>query len=274
MQGGHVDRKAERMKGRPSGALGPRGLRPAAAGLLPALLAGMAAAWPAAVAAAAAAAEPDADERAVVAQANDFRRSQGLGPLQVQPQLQAAADGFAAWMARTDRYGHQADGRQPVQRVEAQGYDHCLVAENIAYEYRSVAFEPGELPGRFMQGWIHSPGHRANLMDAAAVDTGVGIARSGRSGRWYAVQVFGRPMSASVEFQVSNPTGRAASYRLDGRRYELPPRSTMTHRECVPPLLQGPGGGGSEGGGRAGLRPVDGARYELSLSPGGNWRLR
>jgi uncharacterized protein YkwD len=253
MQGGHVDRKGRGMTCR---------LR-WWAGLLLAGSCGTAAPAPAAPG-------PDADEQAVVAEANSFRRSQGVGPLRVQPQLQAAAAGFAAWMARTDRYGHEADGRQPAQRVEAQGYEHCLVAENIAFEYRSVPFEPGELPGRFMQGWIHSPGHRGNLLDAAAVDTGVGIARSGRSGRWYAVQLFGRPMSASVEFQVSNPSGRATSYRLDGRRYELPPRSTMTHRECVAPLLQGP----TERVGERAQRVEGGQRYVLSPAPGGGWRLQ
>lgn len=275
MQGGHGDRKGGGMERRPTAparACAPPGARPVVragfacvAGLLlllVPLVGGPAAAAPATP-------EPGADEQAIVAAANAFRRSQGLGPLRVQPQLQAAAAGFAAWMARTDRYGHQADGRQPVQRVEARGYEHCLVAENIAFEYRSVAFEPGELPERFMQGWIHSPGHRANLLDAAAVDTGVGVARSGRSGRWYAVQLFGRPMSASVAFQVSNPSGQAASYRLDGRRYELPARSTMSHRECVAPLLQGSGDEHP-----ANRRAVDGARYVLTPAPGGGWRLR
>jgi hypothetical protein len=215
-------------------------------------------------------AAPNADERAVVAQANAFRRGQGLGALQVNPQLQAAAANFAAWMARTDRYGHEADGRAPAQRVDAEGYEHCLVAENIAFEYRSVPFDPGELPGRFVQGWIRSPGHRAKLLDAAVVDTGVGIAQSRRSGRWFAVQVFGRPMSRSVEFQVSNPGGRAASYRLDRRRYELPARSTMTHKECTAPLLRVlPGRKGD-----AGLRAADGQRYELAPGPGTNWRIR
>jgi hypothetical protein len=220
--------------------------------------------------AARAAAEPDANERAVITQANAFRRSQGLGALQLQPQLQSAAAGFAAYMARTDRYGHQADGREPAQRVEAEGYDHCLVDENIAFEYRSVPFEPGELPGRFVQGWIHSPGHRANLLDSAAVDTGVGIAQSPRSGRWYAVQVFGRPQSRSVAFQVANPSGRAAAYRLDSRRYELPPRSTMTHRECTAPLLRLL----PEREGDTGRRTADGERYELFPAPGGGWRIR
>ena len=252
MQGGHVNRIASSMKP-------PRSAVVIA--LLPVLLFGPGRTGTA---------EPDADERAVIARANDFRRSQGLGVLQVQPQLQEAAESFAAWMARTDRYGHEADGRQPAQRVEATGYDHCLVAENIAFEYRSVPYEAGELPGRFVQGWMQSPGHRANLLDAAALETGVGIAQSRRSGRWYAVQVFGRPMSRSVEFQVSNPNGRAAAYRLDGRRYELPARSTMTHRECTPPLLQVlPARDGDDG-----VRPANGQRYVLSPAPGSGWRLR
>src|SRR2546423_15564678 len=64
----------------------------------------------------------------VVAQSNEFRRSQGLVTLTPNAQLNAAAREFADFMARTDRYSHEADGRQPAQRAQAHGYDYCLVA--------------------------------------------------------------------------------------------------------------------------------------------------
>lgn len=145
-----------------------------------------------------AAQRPDlaAVERLVVTGANDFRRGEGAAPLAVDAKLSAAARGLAAHMARTDRYGHEADGRTPAQRVQAQGYTWCMVAENIAMQYYSGGFATDELAQRFVQGWVDSPGHRRNLLERDATQTGVAIAHSARSGRYYAVQVFGRPMRA------------------------------------------------------------------------------
>lgn len=205
-------------------------------------------------------------EQDIVVGANAFRRAQGLGELRPAPALDAAAAAFARYMASTDRYGHEADGRAPVQRVEAQGYDHCLVAENIAFEYRSTGFEAGELGPRFVRGWIDSPPHRANLLLADAVDTGVGVARSRRTGRWYAVQLFGRPQSMSVEFKLSNPTPRPARYVLDGERRDLPARTTMTHRECSAPTVS------VAGAAAPAWRAENGVRYVLQPE-GRGWRV-
>jgi hypothetical protein len=61
----------------------------------------------------------------------------GLDHLQRNEQLEATAQDFADYMARTDRYGHSADGRQARERTKAHDYSFCLIAENIAY--RSVS---------------------------------------------------------------------------------------------------------------------------------------
>ena len=56
------------------------------------------------------------------------------------------------------------------------------VCENVAYGYPSGA--------AVTQGWLDSPGHRANLLNPAFKLLGVGAAE-GADGRWYAAQVFG-----------------------------------------------------------------------------------
>ena len=59
-----------------------------------------------------------------------------------------------------------------------------MAGENVAYGYptgRSVV----------NQGWMHSEGHRANILNPAYRLLGTG-ARRGDDGRWYAAQVFGR----------------------------------------------------------------------------------
>lgn len=132
----------------------------------------------------------------VVARGNDFRRAHGRPPLASDAALGSAALEFAAFMARSARYGHRADGRTPEQRVEAHGYAWCVVGENIGFVVSAAGFATGELARRFVQGWIDSPGHRRNLLDAEAVDTGVAIARARGEERYYAVQLFGRPREA------------------------------------------------------------------------------
>ena len=39
-------------------------------------------------------------------------------------------------------------------------------------------------------GWMHSPGHRANILNPDYTLMGIG-ARKGHNGRWYVAQVFG-----------------------------------------------------------------------------------
>ena len=89
-----------------------------------------------------AASGPDlpAVERLVVEGTNEFRREQGLDALASNAGLQRAARYFADYMARTDRYGHQADGAEPADRATRHGYDWCQVSENISYQYTSATF--------------------------------------------------------------------------------------------------------------------------------------
>src|SRR5437868_401202 len=89
----------------------------------------------------------------VIDQTNRFRQDQHRPPVAVNAQLMATAHDFAEWTARTDLYGHEADGLQPWDRAKKHGYDYCLVAENIAYVWRSAAFGTDELAKQFVDGW-------------------------------------------------------------------------------------------------------------------------
>lgn len=212
----------------------------------------------------------DAVERDMVQRSNAFRREQGLAALTPQPALTAAAREFAAYMARTDRYGHEADGRAPADRSQAQGYEHCMVAENIAMQYSSRGFSGPQLAQGFVQGWIDSPGHRENLQSALATDIGLAVARSPGTGRYYAVQMFGRPMSQAVRFELSNRSRVALRYRLDDKAYSLLPGVTRTHEQCSPPQLSIGLPGQPE---PARMRPGDGARLRVEPTAQGGLRL-
>jgi len=131
-------------------------------------------------------------EARVVALVNDFRAEHGLKPLEREPRLDQAAQYFGGYMADRGTLEHMADGSTPAARVRARGYAYCVIAENIAYEYSSRGFTAERLARAFVEGWQDSPTHRANMLDAAVTQTGLGIARSGR-GEYYAAQIFGRP---------------------------------------------------------------------------------
>jgi uncharacterized protein YkwD len=167
-----------------------------------------------------------------VEQTNAFRESEGLSRLSVDPKLAATAEYFADYMARTDEYGHNADGKPPAERVREHDYDYCLVSENIAYLYSAQPLSADELTRRFVDGWKNSAGHRKNMLDADVIETGVAVARSEKSGYIYAVQMFGRPKDKAYEFKVDNRSGTTVSYTIDDETFELPPNYVRTHQRC------------------------------------------
>ena len=169
--------------------------------------------------------------KAVVERTNAFRKAQGLEPVSDEPALQQAAQEFARFMAKTGKYGHTADGRRPPQRAAAQGYEYCIVSENIAYQYRSSGYDTATLAREMVEGWKQSPEHRKNMLQPAVTETGVGIAQ-GDEGRYFGVQMFGRPKSAAIRFSVRNNAGGTIEYRTGERDFSLGTRATRTHMVC------------------------------------------
>ena len=141
-------------------------------------------------------------------------------------------------MARTGQYGHSADGQQPSARAKRFGYEFCIVAENIANLFRSDGIGTEELARRLVEGWKNSPEHRQNMLDRNVTETAVAVAHSASTNHYYAVQLFGRPLSQSSEFRVANQAGGAVEYKLDGQTFQLPVRTTNTHQICKPGNLE------------------------------------
>jgi uncharacterized protein YkwD len=169
--------------------------------------------------------------RAVLDQVNALRTRNGLPALAHDALLARAADDFAQYMARTGRYGHEADGRTPSERAQAHGYAYCIVDENIGWIERAQPLAPQALGEALYEGWQGSPPHRQNMLDPDVVDTGVGVARRA-DGRWYAVQLFGRPRTAEIVFSITDAGAEPVSYRLGERTFNLHPGATRVHRQC------------------------------------------
>jgi uncharacterized protein YkwD len=87
---------------------------------------------------------------------NALRTARGLAPVTYSDTLEAAAASHGRDMARQGYFSHEGrNGSSVGDRVRQQGYDWCVVAENIAKGQRDL--------GEVMQGWANSPGHLANM---------------------------------------------------------------------------------------------------------------
>jgi uncharacterized protein YkwD len=107
-------------------------------------------------------------------------------PLIAAPPLQAAAEAHARDMAAREYFAHRgADGSEPRDRIRGAGYESRLSGENIAFAPESAE--------EVVAGWLASPGHCANIMDARFRHTGVGLATGRTNGQIYWVQTFGAP---------------------------------------------------------------------------------
>jgi len=109
-----------------------------------------------------------------------------VAALTLSAQLADAAKVHAQDMARREYFEHQApDGSQPKDRVRRSGYRYRLTGENIAFGPESAE--------EVVAGWLGSPGHCANIMDARFRDTGIAVATGRKRGHIYWVQEFGLP---------------------------------------------------------------------------------
>ena len=101
--------------------------------------------------------------------------------------LASVALGHASDMAEHNYFEHvDQAGRSPADRVRAVGYRETLVGENIAYGPQSVE--------EVVQGWLDSPGHCENMMDARFAEMGLAYAagQAGRRGLFW-VQLLAAP---------------------------------------------------------------------------------
>ena len=92
-------------------------------------------------------------------------------------------------------FAHESpEGKTVRERSRDAGYDWRAIGENIAEGQLSVA--------EVMDTWMHSPGHRRNILDRDFRELGVGLAlgRSGDGWQVEWVQTFGaKQLAGSVD---------------------------------------------------------------------------
>jgi len=176
----------------------------------------------------------EAVSRSIIDKTNEFREREGRPRVGVNDRLADSVREFSQYMARTGRYGHAADGHQPADRAASHGYEYCLISENIAYAVSSDGFTTEELVNDFVKGWKNSPGHRRNMLDPDVTEIGVAVARSEKTGHYFAVQMFGRPKSLTLRFKLANESGVSVKYRVGDETFSLEPRYIRSHELCRP----------------------------------------
>lgn len=124
------------------------------------------------------------DAQLVVDAVNHYRTQRGVAQLTVNSYLSATAQAHADDLASQAYFSHIGhDGSNVLQRATRAGYNGALVGENLA--------GAADVP-MAMQLWIHSDGHRNNMLNTKYVEIGVGIAFD-ETHQWTVyVTVFGR----------------------------------------------------------------------------------
>ena len=118
---------------------------------------------------------------------NRERASHHKGRLDHDGRLDRAARGHSARMVRVGCFSHECRGergllgRLQAVRYIVGGLSRWAYGENIAYGEASRG-----TPKQIVDAWMHSSGHRANILSGSFRDIGVGYARHGDRGYYTA----------------------------------------------------------------------------------------
>ncbi len=128
-------------------------------------------------------------ERQLVQLLNQERARQGLSSLKVDDRLTQAARAHSPLMAQAKQLSHQMPGEPGLsKRLAATKLRSNDDAENVAYDYSVPAVH---------DGWLHSPGHRENMLSPKYNVVGIGVVKSGDV-YWVTADFAHRPEEYSV----------------------------------------------------------------------------
>ena len=132
--------------------------------------------------------------------------------------MAVAARKHAALMADEANLSHRLPGEPPLdQRAGQAGARFTQVGENIAF---------GRVAQEIHTGWMHSPGHRANIMDVHFTALGVGVIED--EGTLYAVEDF----SVAVENLSFEAQEEKVSALLTARGLRVTSDRTEARKQC------------------------------------------
>lgn len=164
----------------------------------------------------------DFSASSLLASTNEQRAADKESQLSIDPLLSHAAQAKADDMVRADYWSHTSpDGKTPWTFIAASGYSYERAGENLAYGFSGAA--------QTINGWMNSPEHRANILNAQYQNVGFGVATSpqyqGHGAETIVVAMYGQPTggtAANITFKVSPPTSATSTTAPDvlGARQE------------------------------------------------------
>lgn len=172
---------------------------------------------------------PSSSEQSLFDATNRERASRGIPSLRWDEALASAAQAHAARMASESAISHQFPGEPPLlQRTSQAGAHFSVVAENVAL---------GPDADTIHGGWMHSEGHRGNILDAQLTAIGVAVVARGR--QLYAVQDFSRSVE-NLTFAEQEKTVAAA---LSARGLQVSKENMEARHACLPDYTPATSGG-------------------------------
>ena len=103
---------------------------------------------------------------------NEIRAQNGLGQLSVNTELSRVARIKSQDMHDKGYFTHTSPTYgSPFDMMTKFGIRYRTAGENIAMGYRT--------PQSVVEGWMNSPGHRANILNAGFTQIGMGYVESG-----------------------------------------------------------------------------------------------
>ncbi|WP_299547995.1 CAP domain-containing protein [uncultured Tateyamaria sp.] len=128
---------------------------------------------------------------------NALRSAQGAAPVELNPQLNAAAATHARDMSLQNRPWHfGSDGSSPIDRLQRVGYTGSLIGENISETYET------EL--ETLAAWMEQPDTRRTILSPQARDMGFAWFQE-RNGKIWWTMVVANPSNTPV-IPTANPS--------------------------------------------------------------------
>jgi uncharacterized protein YkwD len=134
-----------------------------------------------------------ADEAALLNDLNQERTSRGLNSLDIDPRLVLIAREHSEDMCRRNYFDHLAPEPGPVTPMDrylaslGTRPDYAMVGENIYY--RSLTDGIIQSATEANDAFMHSPGHRANVLQPLYTKIGIGIYRD-QAGEFWVTEMF------------------------------------------------------------------------------------
>lgn len=130
-------------------------------------------------------------EARVLVLMNTERTKAGLGELELDSRLAAIARVHSADMMNRDFFDHNnPDGCSSSCRANNADYDWSSIGENI-YMTEGYDLSATEEADMVVDGWMHSAGHKANILGAKYTNAGVGVYVQGE--KVYITAMYSKP---------------------------------------------------------------------------------